>query len=547
MDEKQIAIIAIVVLAVIPLIIFAIFASRKKSVVPGSPAIIRPGMPGVVPGSPGMLPGSPGMLPGSPGMLPGSPGMPPSPGLPVTPPGMLPPAPGVVPGQLPNPVQPPNAPPSGVVIDPTNPPQPVDTKSVPGPTEIGFETKVVCQSKRGAINWVNDAKLLTCDNIIPFGQPESPIFREMDRVQAMVDNGTFKPANEKEKLALYFKIVYPSSDPKKWDAMTEAQLVDYYQHLELYYSMPAAIMPTTPITRRRTADKQFYRVPNGVILDQDPDRLGESGTYLEVIRFGPMYNFFTDPTLFLGTYYYPAKGSGLYLPLGRTLVAYNKVHAMKLLGAQDAQIVLYGGRDFQSFLRKDSADPKYSSEQPVSVCVVNKKGTANDPGCNNIFNYFTSVVKYKPGALKVMIQEMVSGKCLRQETRMVEAGKPSRKTLVYYGCGDTGDKFLAQMARNRGYNTVQCLREAQMELNGDAVVGNELIHLVENVYSQTALLRLDPFKIPFYMPPGAAPEIPINYLIEKSVEGVSSKAVISSEFQPFRQKVFDINVIVEER
>ena len=388
--------------------------------------------------------------------------------------------------------------------------------------------------------------LLTCDNIVKFGDPESPIFKEIDQITAKLAAGTIKaPANEKEKLATYFKIVYPNSDPAKWDAKSEQELKDYFQKLEVYYKMPAAVMPATPITSRRDQMNQFYRVPAGVTLDQDQNVVGQVGPYLEVIRFGPMYNYFADPTLFLGTFYYPVKGSGLYLPLGKTLVAYNKVHCMKMLGASNAQIVLYGGRDFQSFLNRDSQSADLSAEAFISVCVVNKRGTSNATGCDKIYNYFSQTIKYKQKALDTMIDEMVAGKCLRYDTRTING--VTRKTLVYYGCGDTGDKFLAQLGRNRGYTTLQFLREAQMELDGDAIVGYELMHLVENVYSQTALLRLDPFKMPLYMPPGTTPELPVNYLLDKSTKPVDIKAVINSEFKPFEQKLFDLNVIVEER
>jgi hypothetical protein len=215
------------------------------------------------------------------------------------------------------------------------------------------------------------------------------------------------------------------------------------------------------------------------------------------------------------------------------------------LGAFNDQIVFYGGRDFQYFLRKDSESSQYSIEPFISVCAVNKKATANAPGCDKIFNYFANTIRYKAKALDVIISEMVAGKSLRYDSRKI--GGVSKKTLVYYGCGDTGDRFLAQLARNRGYTTLQFLREAQMELDGDAIVGCELLHCVENVYSQTALIRLDPFKMPLYMPEGSTPVIPPNYLLEKTVSGVDVKAVISSEFKPFQQKVFDINVIVEQR
>jgi hypothetical protein len=419
----------------------------------------------------------------------------------------------------------------------------------PFPTaqEVQFKTKEECQSKGGVINWVNDSVLLSCNNIVRFGQAESPIFTELDRVKAAIAAGTIKPVTEKDRLVEYFKLVYPNTPPGKWSSETEANLKARYQKLEIYYKMPPEIQPATPITPRRDVRNAFYRVPNGVILDQDANALGQVGPYIEVARFGPMYSFFADPTLFSGTYYYPVRGSGLYLPLGKTLVAYNKVHCMKMLGVPNDQIVLHGGRDFQSFLRKDSESAEFSADAFISVCAPNKRATTNSVGCQKSFNYFTNTIRYKVKALDRLIGEMASGKSLRFDTRSVSGTDAPRKTLVYYGCSDTGDKFLAQLARNRGYTTLQFLREAQMELDGDAIVGYELLHLVENAYSQTALLRLDPFRMPLYMPEGTVPEIPANYLLEKSVKGVDMKAVINTEFKPFEQKVFDLNVIVEQR
>jgi hypothetical protein len=434
----------------------------------------------------------------------------------------------------------------GAVVDPTNPSTVV--QQVPSLKEIAFDSKVTCQSQKGAINWINDAQLLTCNQIVPFGQPPVQIFSELEQLQQQIASGQLKkPTTELERLKTYFSIVYKNADKAKLDAMTETQMIEWWKNLELYYNLPLDVMPTTPITKKRQVDNDFYRVPAGVILDQDINRLGTEGAYLEVVRFGPMFNFFDDPTLFVGTFYYPVKGSGLYLPLGRTLIAYNKVHAMKLLNASNASIVRYCGRDFQSFLKKDSTDPKYAAEASVSVCVANKRATSNNVGCSKIYNYFTQTISYKPSALNAMIDEMCAGKSLRYETRQVAPNTPPKKTLVYYGSSDTGDKYVAQLARNRGYTTLQFLREAQMELNGDAIVGYELMHLVENIYSQTALMRLDPFKMPFYLPKGMAVEVPVNYLLEQAVKGVDVKAVINTEFVPFQQKVFDINVVVEER
>jgi len=335
--------------------------------------------------------------------------------------------------------------------------------------------------------------------------------------------------------------------------MSLQELTDYWQSLEVYYKFPEAIQPKTEIIVYRRPGKQFYRVPNGVLLDQDPERAGVLASYLEVIRFGPMYNLFADPSLYPGTYYYPARGSGLFLPLGRTLIAYNKVHAMKLLGAPNSEIVKYGGRDFQSFLKRDTdayaKTPEGALEKQITTCVVDKRQKEIDPKCSascKIAGYFSKQITYSPKALDIMIAEMVAGKSLRYSLKLIPPFQV-QSYLTYYGCGDTGDKFLSQMARNRGYTTIQCLREAQLELNGDAVVGNELIHLVENTYSQASLMRLDPKKMPLYLPEGITPQYPINYLLDSSIKPVDLKAVISTEFIPFKQSVLNIDVVVPER
>lgn len=447
---------------------------------------------------------------------------------------------------------------SSVIKDPTNQTYTIANLAVPSLKEQAFDTKARCQAQGGAINWTGNGTLLTCDKVIPFDDkvPEPVLFTEMADIQARVDSGLYAPATEKDRLALYFQIVYPNSDPATWTGMSEKQLVDYWRGLEVYYKLPAAIQPRTEILIHRRPGYQFYRIPDGVQLDQDPERRGVLASYIEVIRFGSMYNMYSDPTQFPGTFYYPAKGSGLFLPLGRTLIAYNKVHAMKLLGAKNADICKYGGRDFQFFLDKDSKaywnTPEGASEARVTACVVYKAGTEVNPFCAaeapKIAQHFTTRVTYSPTALAVMIDEMVSGKSLRYLTKILPGdAAAARPYLTYYGCGDTGDAFLSQMGRNRGYTTIQCLREPQNELDGDAVVGTEVIHLVESAYSQASLMRLDPTKMPLYLPPGITPRYPINYLLDSTVKPVDLKAVISTEFQPRSQSVLNIAVVVYER
>jgi hypothetical protein len=131
----------------------------------------------------------------------------------------------------------------------------------------------------------------------------------------------------------------------------------------------------------------------------------------------------------------------------------------------------------------------------------------------------TQKIFYIPGALDAIINDMVMGKAIR----MVGSKK------VYYGIGDSGDKLLAQTAIERGYDTLQFLREAQMSLKGDAVVGNELIHLIEPIYSQAYLVRLDPFDRPYIQSEDPMKTM-VNYLLDTSIQPISVKVLQEKEY-----------------
>ena len=394
---------------------------------------------------------------------------------------------------------------------------------------------------------------LTCDTMVEYGVGEQILLSEFDEIVNKIKSGQYRPGNEKERLELYMSLVYPNANVNRWRQMTLETIQAYYKDMEFYYKLPNQIMPTTQVTIHRSSDKQFYRVPKGVIVDQDQNRTGMTGPYIEVTRFGPTYSFLRDPTIFTGTYYYPVKGSGLYLPIGRSLVAYNKVHALKMLNTPNTEIVRIGGRDFQSFLQKDSealwnkiktTNPNaIESDYWVNTCVVKKdKDTIQDPTCKAYFSYTTVNIKYIPAALDTMIDEMVSGKCLRVVKKYIN-GK-SVLVNVYYGLGDVADKFLAQLARDRTYDSIQFLREAQMSVQGDAIVGNEFLHLFEPIYSQAYLMRLDPFSKPYDIPCDPLIQPKVNYLLDQSIQTVSTQMLSNTFFDPWENNHFRLNIIV---
>jgi len=416
-----------------------------------------------------------------------------------------------------------------------------------------FAYKNMCQDRDGTLLWNESfdvdgdesGVLLGCAKVDEYGNPVDTIAKsEIDEIEAKINSGEYNPETEKERLELYFHIVYPKTPRSEWSRMSLQELVDSYQDLEVYYNLPSTIMPTTEKIIRREGDREFYRVPKGVILDQDPHRLGVTTPYIEVIRFGSMNNYYRDPTLFGGTYYYPSKGSGVFLPMGIYLTAFNKVHAMKLLDVPNSDIVQVGGRDFQNFLKSDSdalwetiktSNPDADSRDYwVSACVMDKHISTQDESCDPMYGRYTKKIYYMPEALDRIINEMVAGKALRKDRN----GK-----LVYYGIGDTGDRFLGQVASSRGYDTLQLLREAQMSISGDAQVGTEVIHLYEPVASQAYLTRLDPLERPYTYPELES----IRYLQDPDVAPVSSDYLSPSVLNPFENELCNEDLIVDYR
>jgi hypothetical protein len=427
----------------------------------------------------------------------------------------------------------------------------IDKQSNVTSSNIDFDFKKNCRDQGGAISLnTNDNEfegtLLSCTKKAEYGNPEPILFSEINDI---IDNNKYNPQNEKEKLELYFMLVYPKSDPNKWNMMSQEELEAYYQDLEFYYKLPSNIMPTTKITIHRSEDKQFYRVPGGVILDQDPNRTGITTPYIEVTRFGLTNSLLRDPRIFNGTYYYPVKGSGFFLPVGNSLIGYNKIHVLKMLDVPNSDILRVAGYDFQSFLQKDSEaiwkkmlvenDSLNKEDYWISACVVDKHAETQDPNCDKYLGMFTKQIYYIPDALNKIIDEIASGHSLRIDYN----SKIKKDVNVYYGIGDTGDKLLAQLARNRGFDTLQFLRESQMSTTGNANIGNELLHLVEPIYSQTYLLRLNPLDRPYNAPSDQSIQPKFNYLLDNTIDKTDVKMLTDGLFDPWDNDInFDITI-----
>lgn len=351
-----------------------------------------------------------------------------------------------------------------------------------------FDFKEQCYKLGGVLdaNLSNndDAKyegaLLECTKPSEYtDKPYKEIMSEIDKILKQINRGEFILNNEEDRLRTYFRLVYP----KNTKTYSYNELKSLWNSLELYYNLPPEIMPKTPIVSKRDVDKRFFQAPPGINMQQIQNRPPETGPYIEVFHNGAMNAFLRPYKRFNSTFYYPVKGSGIWIPTGNTLIAYNKVHALKLLDMPNKDLLKHAGYDFITFLKEDSRDKDDIEE----IEVVDKHSGVN-PETGDYMK--TRKVKYSISALNNMINEMVKGKNIRKGT------KEGKIIDVYYGISDTGDTTLAQIARNRGYDTIQLLQEPQLGGSSGIVnIGSELMHLYEPITSQNFWLRLDPSKV----------------------------------------------------
>ena len=303
-----------------------------------------------------------------------------------------------------------------------------------------------CLSEGGIPQWGDDGVRFVCAKPRKvYDQPVEILIKEnLEPMQFL--------GSEKEKLVRYFQNVYPSTSLAFWKNLSIEKLEEMYSNLEIWYDFPGTNDPSTPKSKRAAKMMPFYRVPDSVDLQQFVDKKPQrSSTWMEVYHSGPMNTDFYIPTgLFAGTYYYPAKGSGVFLPLGKTLIAYNKVHALKKLRVPNDVILENSGPSFKRWYTRE----------------IKRNGGDEKTALNSI------------------ISEMVKGK---------NSTKDSKGQYCYFGLSDQGDPLMAYAAIQQGYDSIQLIREAQKGCSPDGVlVGFELIHLRAPGESAKMLRRLVP-------------------------------------------------------
>ena len=181
-----------------------------------------------------------------------------------------------------------------------------------------FAFKTGCSKQYATIN-IGDM-LLNCEAIVKFGMPSKRLASEMKDI----DFTKYPQSTELEKLQSYFTIVYGS--PDIWKSKDIATLQDYWKRIEMRYKLP--IMPTSVYNKYKPLS--FGIAAPGLIAYQEDGRLAEAVRYVEVIRQNLKNSWYDTSQYFSGCYYYPCRGSGLFIPVGKLFIAKTKQLAAKV-------------------------------------------------------------------------------------------------------------------------------------------------------------------------------------------------------------------------
>ena len=111
----------------------------------------------------------------------------------------------------------------------------------------------------------------------------------------------------------YLRRVYPMAGDT-WNSMSDDDVEEYYRNLQVYYE---ELGPDAPRVRSDCSDPWVLGVGSRVEV-LGPTSRGESMTA-----------------------WIPARGSGRFVDAGRCLIAFNKVHALNLLGVGSADAAPY--------------------------------------------------------------------------------------------------------------------------------------------------------------------------------------------------------------
>jgi hypothetical protein len=307
---------------------------------------------------------------------------------------------------------------------------------------------VKCREQNGILQWNDSGVLVACaEPRKEVTDPTNILFRAKDDIQSLDPFYFSSSKEEKDRYVRYFATIYPNTNKDIWENMSIEHLKQIYENLEIWYNIGS-----TPNGKQQTrsAFKPFYRVPDDVNLQQNVKHSTfPKNCWVEVYHAGNLNTDFYIPSQFFsGTYYYPARGSGVFLRLGKSLIAPNKVAALKMLKVPNDIIFQYSGKSFKRWLTREA---KYIKK--------------NQPNLPNEL-----VLKL---ALDTQVEKMEKGK-----NSIVTTDKNGKKEVCYYGIGSEADSLLAFSALQKGYDTIQLFSESQLGCDPNSVLtGFEIIDL----------------------------------------------------------------------
>ena len=305
---------------------------------------------------------------------------------------------------------------------------------------------VRCREQKGILQWNDSGVLVTCaEPRKEVTDPTNILFRAKDEIEPLHGIYLSSDKEEHDRYVRYFYTIYPNTNKEIWENMSNEQLEQLYENLEIWYDIGTNPNGKQPV---RAAFKPFYRVPDSINLQQNVAHATfPKNCWVEVYHAGNLNTDFYIPSQFFsGTYYYPARGSGVFLRLGKSLIAPNKVAALKMLKVPNDVIFQYSGKSFKRWLTREA---KYLKKQLPEL--------PNE----QILNL----------ALTTQIDNMKNGK------NYTRSGK-DRKDICYYGIGSEADSLLAFSALQKGYDTIQLFAESQLGCDQRGVLtGFEIIDL----------------------------------------------------------------------
>lgn len=384
--------------------------------------------------------------------------------------------------------------------------------------EWAFRTR--CKSVNGVLNVVD--VLTTCRQIVSYGSP----FLTFDQEIQNINWAALPSSNELERLQSYFSVVYGS--PAVWKSKNLSELQNLWTSLEFRWDLP--IKPTTPTPPVRRSNSKFYQSQSlKGTLDQDPHRPGENLKYVEVVRFGTAVSKYDNEQLFAGTYYWPVRGSGLFLHVGKTLFAYNKIHAFRLLGCTYEEIVYALRPNVIAFIQNESNEAwsAHISKNPTaqkskyfkSYC--NWNTTKASSSCPLLFDIGMTTVELCTPVVTAFINDFCTGASERLYA-------PGVAPMSFFDQDPFLDRMIAQVAAQRGFET--CIFVKQVGFD----VAQELLHCKDPVTSLMSLKKFTPFDEDFFKL-NDTPQDSVNFYTSFDIPRLAAACISNKPYVPFAQ------------